>query len=115
MNKEIKFRAWDKTKSKMFYFSFREIHYNGILEGTDLDNCKIMEYTGLKDINGKEIYEGDIVIGRILEEVEGVTYRISQDTFTVKWENLLAGFNLAEYDSFEVLGNIYENLEKIKE
>jgi uncharacterized phage protein (TIGR01671 family) len=71
--REIKFRAWDKDSKRMRYaedligpggwvIQFHgvplEIGIHGVFEP---ENVELMQYTGLEDKNGKEIYEGDIV------------------------------------------------------
>ena len=116
--REIKFRAWSKKKKKMIYnwqdttnvesFGFNG---NGYFE--------IMQYTGLKDKNGKEIYEGDI-LG--VSGGSGVFWEVNWDNTKT---DLPVGFvfgsfgmrsNIPQYlhpsiDRLEIIGNIYENPE----
>ena len=120
--REIKFRAWDKDKKLMKevhglcwdneYEHKLEVEYVYEGEGNDWDyedECILMQYTGLKDKNGKEIYEGDIVkhISLLMNWV-------------VKWLNsswmLENSDKLTENIDFvdEVIGDIYENPELIK-
>ncbi len=117
--KEIKFRAWNKEEKSMgrvlvIDFSERTITFERLSDNKvwvdKIDNVYLVQYTGLKDKNGKEIYEGDvderkavIVCGNEFGEVV-VRYRNSdKDIFSEIW-------NLKEK---EIIGNIYENPELI--
>ena len=55
--REIKFRVWDSISKEMHPWEVIRIHK---FSGFDLEHYTIEQYTGLKDRNGKEIYEGDI-------------------------------------------------------
>lgn len=116
MNREIKFRAWDKTHK-----TFTDHHITVGLDGwvcdhtidDGRDDIVLLQYTGLKDWNGAEIYEGDI-----LEHPDA-------SRFKVFWSQCDVGFK-AHY-GFEpysniclqvgdkglaaVIGNIYESPE----
>ena len=111
--REIKFRAWDELKKEMVYWDFlytQQVKDFASGKGPWAVN-KLMQFTGLKDKNGKEIYEGDIAI---------LTDGSDKVTSQIEWYNPICGFALRgltvrlpklvnEYDSFEVIGNIYEN------
>lgn len=131
--KEIKFRAWDKNNNKMisiarFDFADWSVYTHLFGKPTDGLNCEIMQFTGLHDKNGKEIYEGDIV--HMLEvsntgEREYITDIIWEDAcFVMKsgkddYDTFLGAWSgnpMTTYPMFEieVIGNIYENPELLE-
>lgn len=118
--REIKFRAWDKNKKVMTFVGelawlVGGLHFGdaGACQGFIGKDAELMQYTGLKDCHGKDIYEGDIVYFKdwhakevIWEGGEGLA------GFRLKYTDLF----LMGYDSknFEVIGNIYSNPELLK-
>jgi len=118
--REVKFRAWDKNEKEMY----DDILYERGIEG-GVRPWIIMQYTGLKDKNGKEIYEGDII------KHFGRTGDFTGKDFILKvfYDNAHGGFVPFGFHSYavkcidykewkydcEVIGNIYENPELIKE
>lgn len=119
MNREIKFRVYDEDLKKMRYLNsshdficFDEKgngYYHNMQTGLGEWFSDLMQYTGLKDKNGVEIYEGDILYTHRIQSGEnsGNSYK------TVKWVNdkHKSGFNISNGISknWEVIGNIYEN------
>ena len=113
--KQLKFREWDKRKKVMFLPSYElAISFNGIVIDTD-EQCDyenqsiiLMQFTGLLDKNGKEIYEGDIMQrnkGNKYEVLEGC----SMGSIYIKVERTIFSELLNEDTAFEVLGNVFEN------
>lgn len=139
--REIKFRALDKV-SKVMYdlwgfdampehpgFDLPDgvVHINshGNIEQDftgylDRRNVELMQYTGLKDKNGKEIYEGDVVIysvflGQPREERVIAVIKYVPCTFIFYSKGKGAFLNENTAKASEVIGNIYENPELLKE
>jgi hypothetical protein len=126
--REIKFRAWDIRKEKMrgcmeiIWFedgSLRvnatesEVNYEPLVNVNDgVQECILMQYTGLKDKNGKEIYEGDVLKGRkYLITVTFYKGMFSGKQHGINYTEPLASW---EMSCFEVIGNIYQNPDLIK-
>lgn len=147
--REIKFRAWDTQEKKWYEPIYsgteRQIYellwgfngtiltreFNGI--GCDMPRYELMHYTGLKDKNGKEIYEGDIVL--VDDGGEDFPQELNEETeeweptgkYEVYWDDDCLCFYLRNKEGehegevnpwpdseFEVIGNIYQNPELIK-
>ena len=120
--REIKFRAWDKHTKRMWQWDEHNAFSTGrgsIKEWfTDQDLC-IMQFTGLKDKNGKEVYEGDVItcyaVQRethdAIEKHEKIEVKYSDGYFYPFGYN--CGWR-SYVDDIEVIGNIYENPELLK-
>ncbi len=129
--REIKFRAWDNVENKMYYTGeedsiFFAFDSNGIaatkLSDEPLEECDslehliYMQYTGLKDKNGKEIYEGDIIEGGYLNpltsEFLSRKYVVEYDKGSFKGKligHTPYGDTWLQFIEGEVIGNIYED------
>ena len=129
--REIKFRAWDKGLKRMIYLSEPTVEnddFSGIVfklrdyfvsafSSDRIEDLELMQYTGLRDKNGREIYEGDIVRFKDWwdEEMVGeVRYSEKDMAFTIV-NDFWDGFPIMYADDLEVIGNIYENPELLKE
>jgi uncharacterized phage protein (TIGR01671 family) len=145
MNRVIKFRVWHKNYNKFYYLSdddclefygdtFYLIVSNhegpGAVIGSN-KNCILQQFSGLKDKNGKEIYEGDIIRFMGRWDKKGQVLKPNYEPYEVLW--FCAGLvawrvNKPKYQSFhkhndlvgvghtnnEVIGNIFENPELLK-
>ena len=119
--REIKFRAWDKINKEMFNvesINFQERRvYKDVVSYRNFNDIELMQYTGLKDKNNKEIYEGDILSDGNDEKpykviFENGSFRAEFDGDFDEYSFDLMDVNL---QCCEVVGNIYENSELIKE
>lgn len=118
-----KFRAWSRLSSRMYvvnglYFDRGMVQYannDNAIRLIKLENIILMQSTGLKDKNGKEIFEGDI-LGTKDGLLNGVVeYRADLGMFVnslIRYNNFERLCNVA--DNREILGNIYENPELLE-
>jgi len=162
--REIKFRAWDKRKKKLIYFDELEIADTGgfwkgdreiwkVSMTAGIGKCKgsgywhsdlaeevkredicLMQFTGLQDKNGRDIYKGDIVkveswdmVGKnpFAEIIWEPDYKVEHDLYghySMCSTHLIRGRNVSvmlrealDILNIEVIGNIYENSELLEE
>ncbi len=130
--REIKYRAWDRSRKVMM--SVRSINYadDGYagtttvqsIDGTSYVNgesCDLIQYTGIKDKNGIEIYEGDILkaedgytglINYRLEAAQFVGFNVGDKYVNEEFDTL---YNIdGTLNTAEVIGNRYDNPEFVK-
>jgi uncharacterized phage protein (TIGR01671 family) len=133
MNREIKFRCFfydglDYKTGSMI--SFNEAMSENYVDWDDaelkpIDACTIlMQYTGLKDKNGKEIYEGDILLTQEAKDnyplKHTIVFNVDQSAFRMRWVGSDSDsfydqlIYQTRFNVFEVIGNIYENPELLE-
>lgn len=143
--REIKFRAWDKNNKQMCevtHLKFSKCQYlnvgyrrlldrkmiddNSLLDEKMNGTCALMQYTGLKDKNDKEIYEGDVVRQYADCDEYGCDIYFR---YLIEWDNEQLAYCGNEIQSkgltndryygtdmadYEIIGNIYENPELLE-
>ena len=118
--RQIRIRGWDAQENRMIDLSKTLHDAESIIITHDILLGKSkrfipMQSTGVKDKNGKEIFDGDIVKSE-LEDGEFTYDSISWSDKFLGWENNGIGLHeLMETVDFAVVGNIYENPELLKE
>lgn len=140
MKREIKFRIWCEKKKKMYepfglaeYMSYNEQAQDD-MQPAGSENRHLLQYTGLKDKNGKEIYEGDIIHRIYIETITEKNKKDAENYYKrkfkmgekfddgfiseVKW--IKNGWSFGKVGMFEsdfkdiiIIGNTYENPELI--
>jgi len=129
MNREIKFRAWDKklnimweaiSLTKLLRYLFLQQMPNATAY-TEIKNhfeeVIWLESTGLKDKNEKEIFEGDIVRADYTDRIKSFEGQSSIFVLEIKYDDFMGGYKPFVDEPFlqskrmEIIGNIYENPE----
>lgn len=129
MMRNIKFRAWDKSINEMLTQPLDGISAASRLLGfTVFSQCEVMQFTGLKDKKGKEIYEGDILeimfSKRIGKEIDVVIWgSYNDEEYVSNIECWMAGdYPVSDSGGLwgcskhtkEIIGNIHENPELLE-
>ncbi|WEZ95852.1 YopX family protein [Lactiplantibacillus plantarum] len=126
----IKFRAWDKVQKVMMVprdiqtdsdgniFYVEAMGPDGEYDEGDLDVFKLEQFTGLTDVNGKDIYEGDIVKSNYKYAQPKVSQIIIEDGNSyILGEDLATGNEMLVSDhvnEIEIIGNVHANPELLK-
>lgn len=130
--RENEFKAWDKNRKEyrddiylgmggeLYQFS-KQTGYGTAIAYANNETLALMQWTGLWDINGKKIYEGDIVEykdysngGVILGGDQPKSKGVVEINNLGRGIEYLRGIGRFETNGVEVIGNIYENPELIK-
>ena len=126
MNNQTKFKVWDKLAQRMIYpDKGYQQHYiidlygrfHNLQNGSGGNDYVVIEYTGLKDKNGKEIYEGDIV------KWGDLNYLVEWNDIAYKWQGRCPYYHRYHHPTTEnfrdlmngvIVGNYFENNELLK-
>ena len=134
--RDLKFRAWTQgikwvemkrtlyKKPFMTHFEIDELSDGLILpSGTYLEDSKLMQYAGLLDKNDKEIFEGDIIkyydshemwlTGQVI--YADSAFAVTTDENSIYLLNFVINEGTYPIEELEIIGNIYENSELLKE
>ncbi|PHH98455.1 YopX family protein [Fusobacterium polymorphum] len=120
--KELKIKAWLKKEKKMVSiigidFNYEYIRYteddnlfNSDYKVAELKDIELLQFTGLKDNGGQELYEADVIkFNDGIDDIYGlISYDDEDGTYRVSYENITEHLSEREGD-FEIVGNIFEN------
>jgi len=127
--REIKFKVWSKEQKTMgsptLYFG-RPFTFGEVFRALGEDNNYIlMQYTGLKDDNDKEMYEGDVLRfwdrDAVIADTDGEIGYVVFNKFNgwvvnkEKYDDEMSYYQILAFcENYEIIGNIYENPELLK-
>ena len=123
MSERFKFRAWEKYSRIMRPWEWVHEHLNmrvfisdELEKQSDMYGYILMQFTGLLDSQGKEIFEGDIVSGRVFEYQGNFEVCFDEGAFSVKVSDEYTPclYEGIPEKQLTVIGNIYENPDLIK-
>ena len=120
--KEFKMKAWLKKEKKMVAiigidFNYEYIRYtedgnlfNSDYKVAEFKDIELLQFTGLKDNGGQELYEADVIkFNDGIDDIYGlISYDDEDGTYRVSYENITEHLSDREGD-FEIVGNIFEN------
>ena len=120
--KELKIKAWLKKEKKMVSiigidFNYEYIRYteddnlfNSDYKVAEFKDIELLQFTGLKDNGGQELYEADVIkFNDGVDDIYGlISYDDEDGTYRVSYENITEHLSEREGD-FEIVGNIFEN------
>ena len=120
--KEFKMKAWLKKEKKMVAiigidFNYEYIRYtedsnlfNENYKTAEFKDIELLQFTGLKDNGGQELYEADVIkFNDGIDDIYGlISYDDEDATYRVSYENITEHLSEREGD-FEIVGNIFEN------
>ena len=120
--KKFKMKAWLMKEKKMVSiigidFNYEYIRYteddnlfNENYKTAEFKNIELLQFTGLKDNGGQELYEADVIkFNDGIDDIYGlISYDDEDGTYRVSYENITEHLSEREGD-FEIIGNIFEN------
>jgi uncharacterized phage protein (TIGR01671 family) len=126
MQRQLKFRAWDKLEKRFIYpDKGYQGHYvlsldgkfHNLQNGSGGDEYVVQQFTGLKDVEGKEIYEGDILQRRCTRSDYIFKYTCEwsdeESAFMRRnnWDGVMDTFLPDLIKNLKIIGNVFENSE----